>query len=150
MEVHLASLGISLHGKGHVVGEVGLFGVGGCNPSPFDTPNELNEEEILAALEKGYEEVKETSFKIMIPHMPPRNTGVDVVHSGLHVGSTSVRRFIEEKRPDLCISGHIHEAVGEDRIGGTRILNPGPFFEGGFVVIDIDGNEVDAELRFLA
>ena len=31
-------------------------------------------------------------------------------------------------KPDLVISGHLHETAGkEDKIGKTRLINPGPF-----------------------
>ncbi|MBE9503300.1 MAG: metallophosphoesterase [Proteobacteria bacterium] len=150
VETYLSGLEISLHGKGYLLGHVGIFGVGGSNPSPFSTPNEFSEESIYDFLQRGYENVKDASLKIMVPHMPPHNTKVDTITSGLHVGSTSVRRFIEEHQPDLCLTGHIHEAAGEDRIGKTHVLNPGPFYEGGFITIDIDETEASAGLRFLA
>lgn len=150
VETWLADTGISLHGRGYTVGDIGIFGVGGSNPSPFGTPNELGEDDIAEILKKGYEEVKDAPFRIMVPHMPPHNTRVDIVHSGLHAGSKSVRNFIEKYQPDLCLTGHIHESAGEDRIGKTHILNPGPFYDGGFTVIEFDGKELKAELRFLA
>jgi len=149
VEVHLQALGISLHGKGHVAGPIGIFGCGGGNPSPFNTPNEFEEEEIAGFLIQGYEDVKDCPVKIMVPHAPPFNTKVDIVHSGLHVGSEAVRNFIEKYEPDLCLCGHIHEAAGEDRIGKTHIINGGPFFEGGFVVAHADSTGLKAELRFI-
>ena len=50
-----------------------------------------------------------------------------------HVGSTAVREFIDLYQPDICVTGHIHEAKGEDRIGRTHVLNPGPLSQGGYV-----------------
>ena len=149
IEEWLAGKGISLHGRGHVIGDIGLFGAGGSNPSPFGTPNEFSEEEIAEILARGYDAVRSCPFKIMVPHMPPYNTKTDILHSGLHAGSRSVRAFIEKEQPHLCITGHIHEAVGEDHIGATRIINPGPFFKGGFVIIEREGERLDAELRSL-
>ena len=145
VEGYLGGLGISIHGRGHRVGDVGIFGCGGGNPSPFNTPNELSEEEIGAAIKRGYDEVKEAPFKIMVPHAPPYNTKVDLTSSGLHVGSREIRAFIEQFQPDLCLCGHIHEAAGEDFIGVTRVINAGPFFDGGYVFVDA---ELGAELRF--
>lgn len=150
VETYLSGLEISLHGKGYLLDNVGIFGVGGSNPSPFSTPNEFSEDSIYDFLQTGYNNVKNAPLKIMVPHMPPHNTKVDIIASDLHVGSTSVRRFIEEYEPDLCLTGHIHEAAGEDRIGKTRILNPGPFYEGGYIEINFDATELSAELRFLA
>lgn len=149
VERELERLGISTHGRGHIIGNIGIFGCGGGNPSPFNTPNEFEEEEIAGFLLQGHAEVKDCSIKIMVPHAPPFNTKVDIIHSGLHVGSEAVRNFIEKYEPDLCLCGHIHEATGEDHIGKTHIINAGPFFEGGFVSIEAGPTELKAELRFI-
>ena len=140
---------ISIHGKGKVIENIGIFGVGGSNKTPFSTPNELTEERITDLLIKGYKEVNNAGIKIMVPHMPPFNTSVDITGKDLHVGSASVRNFIEQYQPDLCITGHIHESAGEDRIGSTDILNPGPLGWGGFVTIDVKDNSCSAELKFM-
>ncbi|MBM2838905.1 MAG: metallophosphatase, partial [Deltaproteobacteria bacterium] len=47
-----------------------------------------------------------------------------------------------------CITGHIHESKGEDAIGKTTIINPGPFFEGGYVVITAGNGKLETELRY--
>jgi Icc-related predicted phosphoesterase len=146
VEGYLAGLGISIHGRGHRVGHVGIFGCGGGTPSPFNTPNELSEEEIGAVIKRAYDDVKEAPFKIMVPHAPPYNSRVDLTGSGLHVGSREIRAFIEEYQPDLCLCGHIHEATGEDFIGVTHVINAGPFSEGGYAFINA---ELGAELRFI-
>jgi Icc-related predicted phosphoesterase len=41
---------------------------------------------------------------------------------------------------DLCLCGHIHEAWGIERSGGTIIANGGSFKKGRYVCIDLDGN----------
>jgi len=129
--------GISLHGRGKRIGDVGLFGAGG---------NEMSDEDLLALLERGRAEVKDAAVKILVTHAPPRKTRVDRMFLGLHVGSAALRAFIERAQPDLCLCGHIHEARGTDEIGPTRILNPGPFFKGGFARVEIDEGGVRAEL----
>jgi len=123
VESYLQGCGISISGRGEVRGETGIFGVGGSNKTPFSTPNELTEEEITGLLSKGYNDIKGAAVKIMVPHMPPFNTSTDITGNGLHVGSAAVRNFIELHQPDLCITGHIHESAGEDRIGLTQVLN---------------------------
>lgn len=149
VEGYLAGLGISIHGRGYRVGDVGIFGCGGGNPSPFNTPNELGEEEIGATIKRAYDELKDCPFKIMVPHAPPYNTKVDLSDSGLHVGSKEIRAFIEEYQPDLCLCGHIHEATGEDNMGKTHVINAGPFFEGGYVFVNAGDSGLSAELRFI-
>lgn len=141
--------GIALHGKGRVTNGVGIFGCGGSNITPFDTPTELSEDEIYATLMAGYEAVRDIRPLLMICHTPPFDTNCDRIMSGKPVGSTAARRFIEEFKPDVCISGHIHESAGVDEIGPTRILNAGPFKGGGYIVVRADNGRLDARLEFL-
>lgn len=144
---YLSSLKINLHGNGYVFGDIGIFGVGGSNRTPFNTPTEFSEEAIEGFLLSGYNMVKGCAIKIMVAHMPPFDTTVDRVAAGAHVGSKSVRGFIEKYRPDVCISGHIHEAKGKDKVGDTVLVNAGMFKDGGYVeIVEADGT-VKAELR---
>ena len=135
VEVYLIEQDISLHGNGFIKGNIGIFGVGGSNRTPFGTPNEFEENEIESFIFQGYKKVKNTHLKLFISHAPPFHTSVDIVTSGQHVGSKAVRDFIDNYQPDVCITGHIHEAKGEDRIGRTKIINPGPYKNGGYVEI---------------
>jgi uncharacterized protein len=132
---YLERLGINLHAQGYRFGDLGIFGVGGSTPTPFYTPTEFSEEEIAAFLMAGYTMVQDAPYKLLVAHCPPYRTAVDRLHSGAHVGSMSVRQFIEHYQPDMCISGHIHEAPGEDRIGQTLVLNPGMLAQGGYVTV---------------
>jgi uncharacterized protein len=145
----LEEQGISLHGRGVVKDGVGIFGCGGSNITPFHTPTELTEDEIYAALRAGYEQVRGVRPLLMICHTPPFETKCDRIVSGAAVGSTAARRFIEEVRPEICISGHIHESAAEDAIGPTRIFNAGPFKGGGYIVVRAEGGALDASLEFL-
>src|SRR5579885_2627217 len=45
--------GISLHGEGRRLESIGLFGCGGSNLTPMDTPTELEDDAIAAVLERG-------------------------------------------------------------------------------------------------
>ncbi len=141
--------GIALHGKGIVVDGVGIFGCGGSNLTPFKTPSEFSEEEIFAALMRGYEQVREVRPLLMVCHAPPFETKCDRIRSGAAVGSPAARKFIEEFKPEVCISGHIHESAAVDAIGATTVLNAGPFKGGGYIVVRIEGKRVDARLEFL-
>ena len=80
---------------------------------------ELSEDEIYATLRAGYEAVREVRPLLMICHTPPYDTKCDRIMSGRSVGSTAARRFIEEVKPEVCISGHIHESAGVDQIGAA-------------------------------
>ena len=142
---YLTHLGINLHGQGHRYGNLGIFGVGGSNHTPFDTPTEFREEELADYLMAGYEMIQDAPVKILVAHCPPYHTAVDRIYSGAHVGSTSVRRFIETYQPDLCISGHIHEAPGEDHLGKTHLLNPGMLAQGGYITVTHTPTELTAQ-----
>jgi len=140
-------IGINLHSKGIIIEDIGIFGVGGSNYTPFNTPSEYSEEQLEEFIYKGYESIKNIPIKILVSHTPPYNTALDVVRGGVHVGSTSVRKFIEEYQPQLCLTGHIHEAVGEDRIGSTIIVNSGMIGDGGYAEIVKKGKGLEAALK---
>ena len=145
----LENEGIALHGKGLVVNGIGIFGCGGSNLTPFNTPSELTEEEIHDTLMRGYEQVRGVRPLLMVCHTPPLATKCDRIMNGKAVGSPAAREFIEKYRPDVCISGHIHESAGVDAIGPTTILNAGPFKGGGYIVVESNGKGLDARLEFL-
>jgi Icc-related predicted phosphoesterase len=147
VESYLREQGISLHGHGFVLGDIGIFGIGGSNPTPFKTPNEYSEEEIEALILQGYQRVKDTPLKLFVSHPPPFNTKVDRVSGGGHAGSISVRRFIETYQPHVCLTGHIHEAEGEDVLGRTIIVNPGMLKGGGYAEIFEEEGTLKAVLR---
>jgi len=136
---------ISIHGKGKLIGDYGFYGFGGAK-TPFTTPFEPTEEELKKGLEKAYNQVLSAKYKIQITHNPPHNTGIDVIRAGVHVGSHVVRKFIEEKKPIIALSAHIHEAKGIDKLGETFLLNAGKFPEGYFGLINIDDGNVKGRL----
>jgi uncharacterized protein len=145
----LESENINLHGRGVVWDGIGIFGCGGSNLTPFNTPSEFSEEEIYSTLQRAYDEVRGCEALLMICHPPPFATNCDRLLSGKSVGSPAARRFIEEVQPAVCISGHIHESAGVDRIGATTIVNAGPFKGGGYVVVSRIDSRLQAELEFL-
>lgn len=116
----LASEGILLHGRKVKLKEWNLVGIGGSNPTPFGTPSEMSENEIESVISKaGVDE-----FSIVISHAPPLGS-FDSVGS-MHVGSSAVRKMVEQKRPILLICGHIHEHEGKDILGETLIVKLAP------------------------
>src|SRR4029077_17041340 len=139
--------GISLHGEGRRFGDLGVFGCGGSNITPMDTPTEFDEDELRAVLERGHAAVADAPRRLMICHTPPFDTQLDRLVNGRPVGSPAVRTFIETHQPDLAVVGPIHEGRGVDRLGRTLVLNAGALRDGGYVVIEDDGAAVSAELR---
>lgn len=127
---------VNLHLKSVKLGDITFMGLGGSNPTPFDTPFELSEEKIkenLHPLSRG------TGDKwVLISHAPPYNTTADLTSDNVHAGSKSVRQIIEEREPQLNICAHIHEARGMDNIGLTKVVNPGPITEGYATEVEIE------------
>lgn len=142
--------GVSLHGRYRLLGDVGLAGVGASGPTPFGTPFELPDGELGETLAGPLEAIAVARHRIVVSHAPPKNTAVDRVRLGLHVGSAAVRRLAEAHAPDLLLCGHIHEAAGEDRLGATRVINPGPFGRGGHVRVEAGDDGLSARLLFPA
>ena len=143
---YFENLGINLHGHGYrLEEELAVFGVGGSTPTPFNTPTEYTEQEIDAFLHIAYEEIKNVSHKILVSHTPPFGTKVDIVGRGDHVGSKVIREFIAKEQPELCLTGHIHEARNIDKIGKTLILNPGTIAQG-YILVEWDGRALNATL----
>jgi hypothetical protein len=147
---YLTEKGINLHRNGFIKDDIGIFGVGGSNLTPFNTPTEFNEDEIETFLLDGINKVKNAKFKIMVPHMPPKDTKLDIISAGAHVGSQSVRDFILKYKPNIALSGHIHEARGSDKIENTVAFNAGMFREGGYVIITKTPEGLSAELKVLS
>lgn len=146
---YLSSENINIHGNGFICDDVGIFGVGGSNETPFNTPTEYSEDELLQFLNIGYSKIKDSRVKIMVPHTPPKDTKADLIPAGVHVGSKSVRDFIEEFKPDVCICGHIHEARSKDMIGDTIIVNAGMFKAGGYIEVVCEGGNVTADVKMI-
>ena len=136
---------INLHGKGKIIGNIGFYGFGGAR-TPYGTPLEPDEKEIEIGLKKGFDAVKNCEFKIQVTHMPSIRTKLDVLYTGAHAGSEIIRRFIEEKQPDVAISAHIHEAKGTDELGKTKLINSGRFPEGYCGLITLEKGKVDTKV----
>lgn len=126
---------------------VGLMGLGYSTPTPFNTPSEASEAQLSEWLTRAHAKAAGFDHLILMTHTPPHNTKTDRISSGHPVGSTTVRTFIEAVQPDVCLTGHIHEARSEDRIGKTRIVNPGLFEAGGYAVIRLDAGELTIRLK---
>ncbi len=127
------SRAMNIHARTVNIKGLNFCGFGGSNPTPFNTPLEFDEEEIYMAIK----DVIGDHLTILVTHAPPYGTRADIIPSGEHVGSKSIRRIIEEYQPKLNICGHIHESRGEDRIGDTVIVNPGKASEGEVCLIEI-------------
>jgi len=137
--------GISIHGRGKAIGEYGFYGYGGAK-TPFETNIEPTEDEIKLGLRSAYKDIEKTKYKIQVTHNPPHGTKIDMIQSGVHVGSNAVRSFIEDHQPILAVSAHIHEARGTDKLKGSFLINSGRFPEGYLGLVNIDGGSVNGKV----
>ncbi len=101
----------------HLGGGLKIIGFGFSSPTPFGTPGELSEEEIYEGM-KGLNIDKNT---ILVTHVPPYGI-LDEVGEGVHAGSKSLRRIMEEKKPRILACGHVHQAEGKEKIGETTVV----------------------------
>jgi len=148
VENFIEELGISIAWNWRKVDDYIYVGLGGSLSCPARTPGEYTDDRYMKFLESVKTNLSSNSDRlILITHEPPRDTICDRAYSGAHVGSNSIRTFIEEVQPLLVITGHIHEGRGVDKIGRSIIVNPGPFRRGDYAIILIDGLEVVITLK---
>jgi Icc-related predicted phosphoesterase len=133
-----------------------MISCGHANPTPWDSPRELPEDELEAHLEQliaGADDIGRTVINL---HVPPIRTAIDrapaldetlkpIVRGGTvtmtAAGSQAVRNVIERHQPPLGLHGHIHESRGAVRVGSTVCINPGSEYaegvlHGALVVLD--------------
>ncbi len=137
-----------IHGRCEEIGGFSFVGVGGAIRGPFHTPFENTEEEIHQTLQKAARDCQNEHL-VLVSHVPPKDTSLDLTGSGVHVGSNAVREFIETMQPILVVCGHIHEARGTDKIGRTLILNPGPAQNWFYSVIELTDTVKVSLLEFI-
>jgi uncharacterized protein len=121
-------------------GGLQLLACGWSNHTPWQTPREETEDELYARLDALARQVDDPRKAVFMIHVPPYDSGLDtapILDENLRptvsagdvlrgpVGSTAVRRIIEEYQPVLSVHGHIHESGGERKIGKTLCINPG-------------------------
>ncbi|MEE0489038.1 metallophosphoesterase family protein [Methanosphaera stadtmanae] len=132
----------NIHDNVSNIDEMIILGFGGSNPTPFDTPNEFSEEILYEKLSKFNNQLSSDSFTILVTHAPPYDTNADKIESGVHVGSKSIRKIIEETQPTLNLCGHVHESIGQDIIGKTTIINPGDAGNGHACLIELSKEDI--------
>ncbi|MBD3246994.1 hypothetical protein GF378_00030 [Candidatus Pacearchaeota archaeon] len=116
----------NLHGYSFLTKDkVGVFGAGGADFgfSPSFTP--MSEKDFFKTLKKAYKGLKSKGArkKIMVTHMHPFKSKAEF--SGFE-GSKGIRKAIKTFKPDIMLSGHIHEAEGmKEKIGKTQIYHIG-------------------------
>jgi Icc-related predicted phosphoesterase len=78
--------------------------------------------------------------KILLFHSPPV-CRLDVSEGG-HCGVLLINELIEKVSPRLVLCGRAKSGQGTVKLGGSVIVNPGPFFEGNYAIIDYPSLDV--------
>jgi len=140
MPSKISSVAVDMHGKSTEIDGYYIAGLGGSNPTIFDTPFEL-EEDVLESM------LRPISKKgmILMTHAPAFGT-LDRIPSGVHVGSHAIRKILDDYHPVLALSGHIHEDMGTMTVGSTLCINPGPARDGRCAIIDMAGGRPDVRM----
>ena len=123
-----------------------MITTGISNVTPWDSPRELEEEELAKYIDRMFDEVEDPETVIAVLHAPPLRTTLDEapeidsdfrVRTGAggmrmtHVGSAAVREFIELHQPLVGLHGHVHESRAAQRLGRTLCINPGSEYTDG-------------------
>jgi len=132
---------------------------GWSNRTPWNTHREEDEPQLAARYQKMIAQLKNPRNAIFNIHVPPYKSQLDEApeldenlrpvlagNSMKPVGSTALRKAIEETQPLLGLHGHIHEGRGATRIGKTLCINPGSMYEQGALlgaIIKLGKNKVD-------
>jgi len=126
-----------------------MISLGWGNPTPWNCPRDLSEEELGARIDRLAATVERMDNCVFNFHIPPYDTVIDQAPKlddnlrprlqpggGLEMapaGSIAVRRAIEKYQPLLGLHGHIHESKGFCRIGRTLCVNPGSEYTEGIL-----------------
>jgi uncharacterized protein len=123
-----------------------MISLGYSNLTPFDSPRELQEDELYRRVEALASQLADHRRSVFNLHVPPYDSQLDnapqldaelrvVAIAGqprmIPVGSTAVRELIERFQPLLGLHGHVHESRGATRIGRTLCINPGSDYHTG-------------------
>jgi Icc-related predicted phosphoesterase len=136
-----------------------MASTGWSNITPWHTYREEPEDVLYGRIMRAASGITVGPERVILNlHCPPFGSGIDDApgvnedlspkhggHAAEPVGSTAVRRAIEEISPTLSLHGHIHEARGHTRIGRTLSINPGSSYEQGELLgalIELDGKKV--------
>jgi uncharacterized protein len=140
--------------------EVQMLSCSWTNRTPWDSPREQDEDDLVDRLHGLARQLKPGVPTIFNLHCPPYGTQLDrapqltpeltlVMDGGepriTSVGSMAVRRLIEEFQPVLSLHGHIHESKAVATIGKTTCINPGSAYSQGVIdgaVVDLSGDNL--------
>lgn len=122
--------GAVLHGASCEVGQIRMAGYGGAGVIPQHLAP-LDELLMITpyADDALYSLLSVEDPDIIALHTPPYGL-CDIMYDGSHSGSPAAARLVAEKKPEVVLCGHIHEAgplaQNPARVGGlVRVNHPG-------------------------
>ena len=130
----------NLNLRSHALEEFNVAGFQYVLPTPWNTNNELPEDELAKRLKYVEKQVDEKT--ILITHAPPKGL-LDRLANGLLAGSESIFKLVRDKQPVFHIFGHIHEAFGSAKIGDTICCNASCLWNDWF----LRGYIIDTQIR---
>ena len=144
---------------------VEMISTGFGNPTPWNCPRDVSEEELLGIITTVADKLAHPESAVFNLHVPPFGSGLDqgplldtsvtpprpIVGETAPVGSTAVREVIERYKPLVGLHGHIHESRGIQKVGRTTCINPGSEYTEGLLrsaVVDLGkkGELLNAQL----
>jgi Icc-related predicted phosphoesterase len=96
-------------------------GFGFSPPTPFYTFGEIGEDEIYSRMSR----LPIDRNTLLLLHCPPKGH-FDLVHLIRRIGSASILKIIEEKKPLAAFFGHVHEHMGTEKFGPTELIKLPP------------------------
>jgi len=132
---------VGIHKKKADIQGYTFIGFGGAKPVNTYYRFNIGELEAKKYLEKLFEGVG-ASRAIIVSHSPPSGTKLAITGSGVDLGIDALRRVIDDKQPLACFCGHLHESAGQEMIGKTLCLNPGPLMHGNAAIVELDSLRV--------
>ena len=136
-----------------------------ANHTPWHTPREWDEDEYYRRVKDRASALKDVKNAVFMIHVPPYDSGLDTapeldknlrprVTMGdvlrVPVGSTGVRKVIQELQPLVSVHGHVHEAGGQSKIGRTTCFNAGSEANQGILrgfVFDLGKDKLERAFR---
>lgn len=130
----------NIHLQTTTIGRLQFAGYGGANVIPAHIPEDLlfifDDEDMITGNSSGpYTFLSSQRPDVAIVHTPPYGccdkvgAGMNMMADGTggdgHAGSLGIRKYVLEYQPQIVIAGHIHEAVGVEKLRESYVINPG-------------------------
>lgn len=139
--------------------------VGNCDPKGVEdaykevgadylhlNPIEIDGVEFIGLSGSNYSDDMLKEFKklsndsnVFVLHQPPYSY-LDKTSRGKNIGDEKLLSIIDENKPKLVLSGHVHEDKGIIEEEGTVYLNPGPAHNDNLAIVEISKDGIRGKL----